>query len=316
MGYKVLIAGAGQIGSRYLQGMVKFSEPLTIWVYDISPSALAKIKIVWDEACVHERHQLVPIKNLRELPETIDLSVVTTTADVRVKLVEEIDDRCRTRFWILEKVLVQNLNDLMRLEKIFGEGQSAWVNTPRLFWDLYRSLRQLYLGNETLNASFDGFSGLACNAVHFIDLICGWRNTQLEEVDTRGLSTEWFESKRLGFYEIEGTLLMRFADGSRLKLGCYRHDEEFRAKLLVGDDQWIINESAGIAVANDGRCIKAPISHQSQITAPIMKDIFAGKLVGLPTVRQSMAQHAVYLKSMLSHWNACMPDKLTSLPIT
>ena len=74
MGYKVLIAGAGQIGSRYLQGMVKFSEPLTIWVYDISPSALAKIKIVWDEACVHERHQLVPIKNLRELPETIDLS--------------------------------------------------------------------------------------------------------------------------------------------------------------------------------------------------------------------------------------------------
>ncbi len=67
--------------------------------------------------------------------------------------------------------------------------------------------------------------------MHFIDLICGWRNTQLEEVDTRGLSTEWFESKRLGFYEIEGTLLMRFADGSRLKLGCYRHDEEFRAKL-------------------------------------------------------------------------------------
>ncbi len=80
--------------------------------------------------------------------KTIDLSVVTTTADVRVKLVEEIDDRCCSRFWILEKVLVQNLNDLMRLEKIFGEGQSAWVNTPRLFWDLYRSLRQLYLGTR------------------------------------------------------------------------------------------------------------------------------------------------------------------------
>ena len=141
MGYKVLIAGAGQIGCRYLQGMVKFTEPLTIWVYDISPSALANIKIVWDEACLHEGHQLVPITNLSKLPEAIDLSVVATTADVRVKLVEEIDDRCCSRFWILEKVLAQNLNDLMRLEKIFGEGQGAWVNTPRLFWDLYRSLR-------------------------------------------------------------------------------------------------------------------------------------------------------------------------------
>jgi hypothetical protein len=316
MGYKVLIAGAGQIGCRYLQGMVKFTEPLTIWVYDISPSALANIKIVWDEACLHEGHQLVPITNLSKLPEAIDLSVVATTADVRVKLVEEIDDRCCSRFWILEKVLAQNLNDLMRLEKIFGEGQGAWVNTPRLFWDLYRSLRQLYIGNETLNASFDGFPGLACNAVHFIDLICGWKDTQLAEVDTRGLSKEWFESKRVGFYEIEGTLLMRFADGSRLNLSCSRHNEEFRAKLRVGEDEWIINESAGIAVAKDGRCIKAPISYQSQITAPIMGDIFAGKLVGLPTIRQSIGQHAVYLKSMLSHWNACMPDKLTSLPIT
>ena len=32
---KVLIAGAGQLGSRYLQGLSKVDEPLEIHVYDL-----------------------------------------------------------------------------------------------------------------------------------------------------------------------------------------------------------------------------------------------------------------------------------------
>ena len=40
MDINVLIAGAGQLGSRYLQGLSYLSVKLNIWVYDISTTSL------------------------------------------------------------------------------------------------------------------------------------------------------------------------------------------------------------------------------------------------------------------------------------
>ena len=43
MSNNLLIAGAGQLGSRYLQGLALFDKPLNIWVYDISEASLERL---------------------------------------------------------------------------------------------------------------------------------------------------------------------------------------------------------------------------------------------------------------------------------
>ena len=40
MAYNILIAVAGQLGSRYLQGLFKFNDLLNIYVFDISDDSL------------------------------------------------------------------------------------------------------------------------------------------------------------------------------------------------------------------------------------------------------------------------------------
>ena len=45
--YKILIVGIGNLGSRYLQGMVKCNERLSINAIDTNDDALLRAKILW-----------------------------------------------------------------------------------------------------------------------------------------------------------------------------------------------------------------------------------------------------------------------------
>jgi saccharopine dehydrogenase-like NADP-dependent oxidoreductase len=59
---KVLIAGAGQLGSRYLQGLSKAIEPLDIHVFDLSAEPLTRAEQRWNEmqpVSKHETHFLL-----------------------------------------------------------------------------------------------------------------------------------------------------------------------------------------------------------------------------------------------------------------
>ena len=54
----ILLVGAGQLGSRYLQGLVNCRIPLKIYVYDICVESLSLAKERWNEvlpaAAAHE----------------------------------------------------------------------------------------------------------------------------------------------------------------------------------------------------------------------------------------------------------------------
>ena len=52
---KVLLVGAGQLGSRYLQGLAKVSIPLEIHVLDISESSLRIAEARWNEVDTSEK---------------------------------------------------------------------------------------------------------------------------------------------------------------------------------------------------------------------------------------------------------------------
>ena len=80
---KILISGAGQIGSRHLQGLMKLNFPSKIYVVDPSIKSLAL-----SESRLKEVKNIAPfidVSFFSELPKLgkIDLAIIATTSDIR-----------------------------------------------------------------------------------------------------------------------------------------------------------------------------------------------------------------------------------------
>jgi hypothetical protein len=312
---RVLIAGVGQLGSRYLQGLSKVIDPLEIWVFDISPDSLIRAEERWAEMQTSISHEVVYITQLDQLPASMDLAIVATTADVRVRLITQIAKVSEIQYWILEKILAQSIQQLDELYNLLRE-KSVWVNTPMHLWSLYQKIRNHYKLGTLIEASFEGFRGLVCNAIHYIDFVSRWNGARLLDIDVSNLNPFWFEAKRKQFFEIDGRMYANFDDGSRLKLSTERHIHNHQFRLKIDGIEWLVNEAEGVANSSNGRTILGDVELQSQLTAPLVKAIFLGEPCGLPTLTESIQQHAIFLKTMIDHWNTHMPNKVERLPIT
>ena len=116
----ILIIGLGNIGSRYLQGIKKYNKQLNVYGLDLSIKALKNANEKWNEiAIAGPNHKLNLIQNYSQIPNEIHLAIISSTADIRFKIIKEIFEYFHIHAWILEKVLVQSPEDLNELESFF-----------------------------------------------------------------------------------------------------------------------------------------------------------------------------------------------------
>jgi hypothetical protein len=317
MRHKVLVVGAGQLGSRYLQGLAKVSMPLDIWVSDVAPESLARAKVRWMEAEGDKtQHQVSFANGLAGLPEAVDLAIVATAADVRLKLVTEVASTVDVDYWVLEKVLAQNSQDVTQIESVLSHATGSWVNTPRHMWTLYQQLRAQYRSAKPIHARFEGCYGLACNAIHYIDFVSRWSNSRPIAIETDGLSNQWHAAKRMNFMEVWGRLSVTFDDGSQLDLVSESEKHEYKVSLKIDCDEWTVSELEGFASRNDGYRVHGACEPQSQLTQGLTESILQTGRCDLPTLNDAAIQHRLLLDGLLAHWNSKMPNELIRLPIT
>jgi len=101
---KNLIVGAGQLGSRHLQGMLKYNESTQI-IYVIDPS-LEALNISKSRAAeIDHNHQLFFQQDWNNLPEIFNVVIVATNADVREKVINQLLSNFKVKYLVLEKVL-------------------------------------------------------------------------------------------------------------------------------------------------------------------------------------------------------------------
>ena len=82
--FKVLLCGAGELGSRYLQGLKACSNLLEILVYDPKDQSLMLARRRWDEIVIEDCPHIISFHtSLEKIESNIDLAIVSTTADVR-----------------------------------------------------------------------------------------------------------------------------------------------------------------------------------------------------------------------------------------
>jgi hypothetical protein len=315
--YNILISGAGQLGSRYLQGLVKCRLPLRIYVQDIYEESLVQAKQRWNEVLIPETtHEVAFHTCLTSLPKEVDISIVSTTADVRPKVVGDIASRSDIRYWVLEKILAQSELGFDEILLHIKKG-AAWVNTPRRMMPWHKEIKSQFNHNSPLNLKFQGkLWGLASNAVHLLDLLAWWAGETLQSVNTEHLKKNWFESKRSTYWEVLGNMEAQFSGGSSAILGAGENDVSGGLEVSNRGFSWLIKEADGMARRSDGVEVLGHMINQSEMTANLVESILETGTCDLPTLEESVALHRILINGFLKHWQKAGNPKATFVPIT
>lgn len=314
----VLISGAGQLGSRYLQGLAKSRAPLRIYIHDISEESLGRAEQRWNDVFDPVTHHVVSFhSSLESLPRQLDIAIIATTADVRPLVVGEISSFIAVRFWVLEKVLAQSESGIDEIMSRIGGGSNAWVNTPRRMMPWHKQIKSQLGLNHPMSLKFEGgLWGMACNAVHIIDLFAWWTGETLQDVSTDRLNQYWFESKRQGNWEVSGTLEARFSGGALALLSAREGEGTDHWEVSDAHLTWRIKEAEGLASRSDGLEIPGRITYQSEMSASLVESILESGSCDLPTLEESAAMHRIFIRSMLEHWMRAGDPAAIIVPIT
>lgn len=315
----ILIAGAGQIGWRHLEGILTCKNIVNLYVYDKSPvsidSCITKLKAL----IVSQKilHRIIFCNSLTDVPLCIDLAIVSTSADVRPYVVEALSREKKVKYWILEKLLAQDKKGLDCIRKSVGCTDLAWVNTPRRIYSWHQQIGAALTSSKPkfLKVS-ESELGLGCNSIHFIDMFSWWTGETLIEIDISGLEKTWFESRRVGAKEIRGKLRAEYSGGSIIELVSMEGNDPRIFQLIDGDYIWNIQESAGMASRSDGLKIDGKLPLQSETTGELVDWLIEKGECKLTTLAESLSMHELYLNAFLLHWKKCGNYGATIVPIT
>ena len=77
----IAIIGAGQLGSRHLQGLLKYKTQQDIYVLDPSQDSLKLARQRADE--ISHQHRVHFVADWTAIPQNIELAIVATNSNVR-----------------------------------------------------------------------------------------------------------------------------------------------------------------------------------------------------------------------------------------
>ena len=315
----ILLVGAGELGSRYLQGLVACKYSLEVTVVDCSHEALLAAKLRWIQAGGEDsKHSIRWLQSVPADLKRADVALIATSAKGRARLVNEIVKATDVRYWVLEKVLAQSSEELEEIQSALNKCEGAWVNTSMRMMQWHRSLKAAFASSTIDEVVYlGGLWGLACNAVHYLDLVSWWTGEGLNSIDVSGLDQNWHQSKREGYLEITGELKAHFRGGTSVRLSSIVgvHPQPFKVVLSNGV-VWEVDEIAGTALSSTGERIDGCLEFQSQMSGRLMESIIQRGDCLLPRLDESIPIHAIFLDALVRHWNRTNNDCADRVPIT
>jgi predicted dehydrogenase len=320
--FKIKIIGAGQLGSRHLQALKAVKQPLDIQVVDPSAASLQVAKERYDAVSTEQAHQ-ISFSTSFDRTDGTDVAIVATNSDVRRKALESLFDASETRLLVVEKLLFNHRADYAEIESKLAEtGAKAWVNCPMRVMPVYEQIRENIAATPISYRVTGSQFGLVTNAIHYIDHVAHLCGCTEFELDTSGLDRNPIPSKRPGFLELNGTLVARFADGSRCEITCYPTGAApVVVEIFNEKNRYVIRESEG-KLWHAGERSKwawleqaAPIPYQSQITTEVVESLLSTGDCGLTPYETSVRIHLQLLDPMLELVRSQSPET-TGYPFT
>lgn len=316
---KCLIIGAGQLGSRHLQGLLKQKETQSIFVVDPSNESLELSKQRAQE--IQHLHELTWCTDISQVPAHIDLAIIATSANVRRKVVDQLLQQVKIEYLILEKVLFQKLEDYSFIQNLLKEkNQQCWVNHPRRMFNCYAFLQsEIQKTDGLITMKVEGNNwGLACNGLHLLDLFQFLSSESVSSISNQWVDVNCFQSKRQGFVEFYGTIKASTDSGQACVISSHEGDPTpLRLTISKGEKHWTVQEGATITVTSShSEEHSFAMQYQSELSSILADEFFHEANCSLPVYDESDALHRQFIRAFLEIYNKGLETKTDILPIT
>jgi len=307
---KIVIIGAGQLGSRHLQGLAKSGQEISIEVVEPFETSRDTAKQRYEE--IEKNPKITDInfyESIDQLSSTLDVVIIATNSDVRSKIVKELLSKKKVNNLILEKVLFQTVDEYSEIKKLLDETLTkCWVNHPRRMFPFYQKLREEIKGCKQINYSVEGGAwGLACNSLHFLDHLSYLSDKSDCVIYNDLLDPKIYETKRANYVEFNGLLTGKFDNHS---FSIYSHKDQLPLSMTITTDvlKVHIDEGPGeIKIARKNNDWKWETSkekivyYQSELSNILIDEILTTGGCNLPCYDEAMKLHLVFIKSILLH---------------
>ena len=322
----IAIVGAGQLGSRHLQGLAKIDRDIQITVVDPNPAALERSRQRFDKMPpnVHIR-SIRYIDTHENFDNKLDISIIATNADVRRKVIETLLSKVQIKYLILEKIAFQSVPDFHKVISLLKSKKiKAWVNCPRRMYPFFKNLKAELNHEDRILIKQEGNNwNLASNAIHMLDLFAFLIEKTLFLFDASGLDGKVYKSKKNGFVELGGILEAKSARGDKLTLIDNKESkDQFVLSITSENHRYMIyqfDEKVFSAHRNDGweekeELIKLPL--QSELTHLAINQILDTGKCDITPIMESFALHKPMLDAFNMHLSAIHGKSINVCPIT
>jgi hypothetical protein len=306
--FKAALIGAGQLGSRHLQGLAKSVNNLDIEVVEPAKDSAAVAKQRYDEVPASGGQKALKfLSSIDELSDNLDVVIVATNSDVRSAVVKSLLSSKKVKYLILEKVLFRTVSEYADTGRLITEKDvTCFVNHTRRLFPVYQSIRE-----ELKNASRISFSvqgggwGLACNGLHFIDIFSYLSGGGAPDISAADLDNRLYETKRKGFVEFNGCLSGKIGIHN-FSLSCFEEPAPF--SLVISSEVFcaFIDEASGyvrFSKKSDGW--KKEISEtklvrfQSELSGDVADSLLNKGTCLLPGFEESASLHIPFIEALM-----------------
>lgn len=300
----ILLVGAGNLGRRHLQSLKLCQNKLRIFVVEPYDEALALAKSAYSIAESSTLEHIIEFyRDIDDISDEIDIAIVATPANGRLGLLKKIL-QLGVKDLVLEKIAFNSVADIDEAGSLVDHYQvRAWINCPRRLNPYYQKLRRTLSSDPITKFEVEGQNfGLACNAIHFLDLCAFLSRTSSYQLDLAGIQ-KVVPSKRDQYIEFFGDASGIFENGAKFKITCndLNSGVKFVIKISTENVQYRIDEISGLVEIVDEKAstreevFRQPF--QSELTGPLVDEIIQYQRCGLTDFNESMNLHRPFIEA-------------------
>ena len=306
---KIALIGAGNIGLRHLEGVLNLDCEKEIFIVDPLCERIANLNII-------KKNKFINFSNNYDIvPQKIDFCTIATTSSNRLCALESLTrNKINSNYMILEKIVSRNKNDFFIIQELSKFiSKKSFVNQ----WFRRFIIKSNLIGEneyiESMHVSGKKW-GLACNSLHFIDAFNYFLKSKKLDNYTINDFLIPYASKRPGFFDIDGNLLIKSKCGSSLTLVSsdqLPNDDSIAIEIKTNLSSFNLNLRRSeiilngiINKKNKFKKYKTPLL--SQNINKIINDIYAERDCFLPQLDQSMYHHFILfdILSEIKGWDS------------
>ena len=308
--HTVLIIGMGNLGVRHFQSTIDCKIKLDIYLYDINVSYIERIA---EFNYIESIHSVFILDSLNELPKSIEIVIIATSADVRKSILVKIANLINIKYLVLEKFLFQKKEDFFDVEKILNEKNiRTFVNTNRRMMQSYKRLKINLSDNIMTDVVINGGNwGLACNSIHMLDLIGFLSDGKLIDFNSE-FDKGILQSKRKGFIEVLGEVSGRM---SNVNFRISSNDSEDALRITIVTNKkliYIVESKRKLMIIDESlKMTEYPfeIEYQSKLTSKFIESLLIYDKCDLTTYKESINYHLAILDEIFTHQNKTFKEE-------